>query len=255
MNRRRYLAAATSATAAVGAAGCIAGLGSSDAASGDTVTLDGVDFELGELRLQSTFVEQGEPFWNWDALAAPDAQYAVLPLRSRTDDEDRALDAIRNTSVAAEVDGDTKTSEHQVNEVDYDAVRVGVPIPDGESHDDAAVVIDGSVRYPLSSEHLDALADPPRYAIDVQIPETFEGMQIPVTLQVANDGGTPGTVAWTTTHSLVEDGWDTEQVTVPAGETQTSEFVHDRLDRNDGETVDVTVDYGYDEVEKTVRVE
>lgn len=250
MRRRALLSSAVTATA-LGNAGCIAGLGSRTVDAGDTVTLDGVDFEVGDLRLQSTFVEQGEPFWNWDAVANPDGQYAVVPLRPQNDDPDQARKVLRNGAVAATVDGETQSEDHHVNEEDYADVRLGVPIPDGTTHDDAAVVFGDSARYPLSADQLDVLADPPRYSIDVTVPDEFDGMQLPVALEVTNDGDNHGTVAWTTTHSLVEDGWYTEQVTVLGGETETSEFVHDRLRRDTGEEIGVTVDYGYDDVSKT----
>ncbi|MFC6951298.1 hypothetical protein [Halorubellus litoreus] len=262
MRRRALLASAASTastTLALGTAGCIAGPlgGSREIEAGDVVTLGGVDFEVGDLRLQSTFVEQGRPFWYWNAKQNPRGRFAVLPLTPTGEDSSDAADVIQDTVVHVEVDDEEASSGALVNENDQDGYRLAASVPDRDAVQDAAVVLgnDGAARYPLTDAQRDVLADPPTYSTTLDVPAETGGATVPVEFAVTNDGATPGTVAWTTTHSVIEDAWWTYRTTVPPGETVSAEHVHDtRVDEESYDTVQVVVDYGLGEQDFDVAV-
>lgn len=262
MRRRALLSTAVGAASTaltLATAGCIAGPlgGPRDLEAGDVVTLGGVDFEVGDLRLQTTFVEQGDPFWHWNARKNPRGQFAVLPLTPTGGESSDAADALRNATVATEFDGNEASSGALVNESDQDGYRVAASVPDRDSVADAAVLLGnaGKARYPLSDHQLDVLADPPRYSTALHVPTETDGASVPVELALTNDGPNPGTVAWTTTHSVIADAWWTYRTTVPAGETVRAEHVHDtRVDADSYDSINVHVDYGLDDRDFEVDV-
>ncbi|WP_323675171.1 hypothetical protein [Halorubellus sp. PRR65] len=261
--RRRALLSTAASTAiaglAFGTAGCLAGpvRGSRELASGEVVTLDGVDFEVGDLRLQTTFVEQGQPFWHWDAQANPRGRFAVLPLAPTGGESSNAADAVRNATVRTEFDGGEASTGALVNESDQDGYRLAASVPDRDTVQDGAVVLEngGPVRYPLTDAHLDVLADPPRYSTALDVPAETGGATVPVEFVLTNDGSNPGTVAWTTTHGVIADAWWTHRTTVPAGETVRATHVHDtRVGDGSYDSIYVDVDYGIGDEDFEVAV-
>lgn len=262
MRRRALLSTAASAASvalSTGTAGCIAGpiQGSRELEAGDVVTVGGVDFEVGDLRLQTTFVEQGDPFWHWDAKQNPRGRFAVIPLTPTGEDSPDAADAIQNAVVEVELDGEDATSSALVNERDQDGYRLAASVPDRDAVQDAAVVLGngGAARYPLTDAQRDVLADPPQYSTALNVPAQSGGATVPVEFVVTNDGANPGTVAWTTTHSVIADAWWTYRTPVPPGETVRVEHVHHtRVGDDNYDTISVDVDYGIDDRDFEVDV-
>lgn len=225
--------------------------------AGDTVTVEGVDLDLGGLSLQSSFVEHRWPIW--DAEAPGDGLYAVLPVTA----SEAAPSLSEDPPLWAAVDGDRWTdggaTVTAMNAEDHPE-RFAVPVPTGsdvDDVDDVAIALggtNGTVHYPLDDDRLATLRDPPDLAATATFPdETESRYAVEFALTIENTGGSAGTLAVAITHDHIHDKYWTHRVTADPGRTTTETFsVHPHA--TPGETVETTVDWGLDSTTTTVTV-
>lgn len=277
--RRRALLAAAAAATAVGTAGCLSLTSESSTTAptttpttstasrrttlrtaesdptvvgdGDHVALDGFDFDLGEIGLQSSFVEHRWPLW--DARASPTGLFAVVRLSAGGLTPEDPFDP----SAHAVVDGHRIVdAEGPYRYLGSDgAARLAVPVPAGEDVDAVAVAFEDSdevKRYPLDDTLLARIRDPPSLRATVEVPDAIgAGEPLSYGLTIRNDGASTGTLAVTTTTDAIADRWWTRRRTVAPGASETVTF---EPYSGDGD-VRIQLDWGLGSVERTVADE
>lgn len=289
MRRRALLANATTTTAAalaLGTAGCLTtdrnssatttddaptdtGIGNADddgtasgtesttteddsiVGLGDTVTVEGVDLELGALSLQSSFVEHLWP--SWDAEAPNEGLYAVLPVQASAE----AMPLYDDPPLQAVVDGDRwRDGGPTVAAMDDEApVRFAIPVPTGSDVDDVTIAIEDAGRtrhFPLRDHLLSTLQDPPSFAVTPNVPDTAPADD-PVTFSVTveNTGASRGTLALAVTHDNIYDNYWTRTISVDPGTERTASFEPSvAVPGDDG--IEISLDWGLDRMVKTV---
>jgi len=264
MRRRALLSALAASTATVASTATSGCLSTADSLvsgprtlePGDELALGGRSFEPGDPRVQATFVDQQWPYW--DAVAVDNHVVVGVPLDPTTDGSG-ASDAVRDATITARVDGERVTDPDAVlaNRDDQPPVRLGVPFPTGPVADSAAIAFGRApdARLELDADAREALANPPVLAVDPRVPAETDGNALTVALDVANDGGTEGVLAWTTTHGRIADTWWTHRDAVAPGETRTVAQTWNDLGSPDtGTELSVRLDWGFDQRRQTVAV-
>jgi len=261
MRRRALLSALAASTTTAALGGCLSTAsslvsGPRTLEPGAELALGGRSFELGEPRVQATFVDQQWPYW--DAVAVESHVVVSVPLDPTTDDSGVA-DAVRDATVTARVDDERVTDPDAAlaNRDDQPPVLLGVPFPTGSAVDEAAVAFGGGpdAVLELDADAREALANPPALSVESRIPAGTDGNALTVELDVANDGDTTGVLAWTTTHDRISDAWWTQRDAVPPGETKTLARTWNDLGSPDtGTELSVRLDWGLDERRDTVVV-
>jgi len=228
--------------------------GSNEVGLGDTVTVEGVDLDLGGISLQSSFVEHLWP--SWDAEAPTSGLYAVLPVTA----SEEAMSLYDDPPLGTVVDGDPWTEGGPtVAAMDDEVpVRFAVPVPTGDDVEDVALAIDEVERtrhYPLRDDLLATLREPPSFTVTPDIPDTV-GADDSVTFSVtvANTGNSPGTLAFAVTHDDIHDKYWTRTVRVDPGTERTTQFAPAAAVPGDV-GLEVRVDWGLDSFTKTVTAE
>lgn len=261
MRRRALLTAVGASTATVATSGCLSTAnsilsGRRTVEPGDEVTVSGRSFELGEPRPQATFVDQQWPYW--DAVAVDDHAVVAVPLTPTTEARDPG-DAVRDGNVTARVDGERVTDRDATlaNAFDQPPVHLGVPFPTDAPVENAALAFgDGpDALLELDADVRETIANPPVLSVEPRVPDETDGNALTVELDVSNDSGTEGVLAWTTTHGRISDAWWTHRDAIAPGETKTLAQTWNDLGSPDtGEEVPIRLDWGFDERRQTVVV-
>ncbi|NHN42618.1 hypothetical protein G9C85_13405 [Halorubellus sp. JP-L1] len=266
--RRRSLLASLSTTAVASVAGCSVLGDEGTVGDGDAVELDAGRVTLGALGVRSSFVDDTGD--RATVYGSPDAAFVVLECDCRA--YDGALDdlpfavAFDGERVDGEHIGDERVggdgvdggSEYRLQGAGDDVPELAFPVPAGEQLESGALVVDApdrEYRYPFGDATRSRLSNPPTWRVDVDWPDAVPAERRARAWTTARAlGDEPGALDVLLTHDDAPGLYWTHTYRVDPGGEETFGLAFQCL-CTDRDELPVTIDWGLDDVTRTVPVD